>query len=100
MDGVADFSSELGSGWGGEAFGKEQAAMVIEGNWITGAMVNDYPDVEYKVVKLPAGTQEGTLQFTNCWGIAADADNTGGALSLVNYLTTPEQQQSSPRTSG
>lgn len=91
-EGVADFSSKLGSGWGGEAFGKEQAAMVIEGNWITGAMANDYPDVQYKVVKLPAGKQEGTLQFTNCWGIPADADNTGGALSLVNYLTTTDQQ--------
>lgn len=92
VDGVAAYSSKLGSGWGGEAFGKGQAAMVIEGNWITGAMVNDYPDVKYKVVKLPAGTQEGTLQFTNCWGIPADGDNTGGALSLVNYLTTKDQQ--------
>ncbi len=55
-------------------------------------MVNDFPDVKYKIVKLPAGVQEGTLQFTNCWGIAADADNPGGALSLVNYLTTTEQQ--------
>ena len=36
-DGNAAFSSDLGAGWGGEAFGKKMAAMVIEGNWITGA---------------------------------------------------------------
>ncbi len=44
-----------GAGWGGEAFGKGLAAMTIEGNWITGAMSNDYPDVDYTVAELPAG---------------------------------------------
>jgi multiple sugar transport system substrate-binding protein len=91
-DDIAASAQALGSGWGGEAFGKEQAAMVIEGNWITGALANDYPDLEYTIVQLPAGTQQGTLQFTNCWGISADADNRGGALELVKYLTTTEQQ--------
>lgn len=91
-DGVAAYSSALGSGWGGEAFGKEQAAMVIEGNWITGALANDYKGLEYTIVPLPAGTQQGTLQFTNCWGISADGDNKGGALDLVKYLTATDQQ--------
>lgn len=91
-DGVAAYSSALGSGWGGEAFGKQQAAMVIEGNWITGAMANDYKGLEFKIVELPAGTQQGTLQFTNCWGISADGDNKGAALELVKYLTTTDQQ--------
>ncbi|MGB7980467.1 MAG: extracellular solute-binding protein [Candidatus Nanopelagicales bacterium] len=91
-DGVAAYSSALGSGWGGEAFGKEQAAMVIEGNWITGALANDYKGLDYTIVPLPAGTQPGTLQFTNCWGISADGDNKGGALDLVKYLTATEQQ--------
>jgi multiple sugar transport system substrate-binding protein len=91
-DGIAAFSSTLGSGWGGEAFGKEQAAMVIEGNWITGALANDYKGLEYTIAPLPAGEQQGTLQFTNCWGISADGDNKGGALELVKYLTTTEQQ--------
>jgi len=67
--------------------------MTIEGNWITGAMNSDYPTVKYKVVELPAGPAgKGTLQFTNCWGVAADSDNKEGAVSLVEYLTTPEQQ--------
>jgi multiple sugar transport system substrate-binding protein len=91
-EGVAAFSSDLGAGWGGEAFGKKEAAMVIEGNWITGAMTSSYPSVKYKVAELPAGTQKGTLQFTNCWGIAADADNKAGALSLIEFLTTTQQQ--------
>ncbi|MDO8381611.1 MAG: extracellular solute-binding protein [Microbacterium sp.] len=91
--GTFAYASDLGAGWGGEAFGKELAAMVIEGNWIGGAMSNDFPDVEYIVAELPAGPAgEGTLQFTNCWGMSADSPNQEAALDLVEYLTTAEQQ--------
>ncbi|MET0811845.1 MAG: extracellular solute-binding protein [Microbacterium sp.] len=83
---------DLGAGWGGEAFGKQQAAMVIEGNWITGAMTNDYPDVDYVVAELPAGPAgQGTLQFTNCWGMSSDSPNQQAALDLVEYLTSTDQ---------
>ena len=92
QDGVAAYAVDVGAGWGGEAFGKELGAMTIEGNWITGAMENDFPDVDYQVVALPAGTEEATIQYTNCWGVAADSDNVDGAVSLVEHLTTPEQQ--------
>jgi multiple sugar transport system substrate-binding protein len=87
------YAAEIGAGWGGEAFGKQLAAMVIEGNWIGGALRNDFPDVNYLVAELPAGPAgEGTLQYTNCWGMAADSPNQQAALELVEYLTTPEQQ--------
>lgn len=87
------YASDVGAGWGGEAFGKGLAAMVIEGNWIGGAMTNDFPDVEYVVAELPAGPAgPGTLQFTNCWGMAADSPNQQGALDLVEYLTAADQQ--------
>lgn len=67
--------------------------MVIEGNWITGAMKADFPDVAYTVVELPRGPKgQGTIQYTNCWGIAADADNTAGAQQLAEFLTTPGRQ--------
>ncbi len=91
-EGVAAFSSDLGAGWGGEAFGKKQTAMTIEGNWITGAMTSTYPNVKYTVAELPSGTQKGTLQFTNCWGISADGDNKAAAIDLVQFLTTTDQQ--------
>lgn len=92
-DGTFAYASDIGAGWGGEAFGKEMAAMVIEGNWITGAMENDFPDVDYSVVELPSGPGgQGTLQFTNCWGMAADSTNQQAAAELVDFLTSPEQQ--------
>ncbi|TDL43970.1 sugar ABC transporter substrate-binding protein [Microbacterium oleivorans] len=91
-DGTFAYAADVGAGWGGEAFGKQLGAMTIEGNWITGAL-GDYPDVDPLVVGLPAGPAgKGTLQFTNCWGMAADSPNQEAALSLVEYLTTAEQQ--------
>lgn len=92
-DGTFAFAKDVGAGWGGEAFGKGAAAMVIEGNWITGAMSNDYSSVGYTVAELPEGPGgKGTLQFTNCWGMAADSPNQQAALELVEYLTSADSQ--------
>ncbi|MFT8639584.1 MAG: extracellular solute-binding protein [Bifidobacterium sp.] len=87
--GSTAFSSDLGAGWGGEAFGTGKAAMTIEGNWILGSLAADYPNVKYKVIALPSGPAgKGTMQFTNGWGIAQDSPDQKGAISLVKYLTT------------
>ncbi|WP_223628877.1 extracellular solute-binding protein [Microbacterium sp. EST19A] len=92
-DGTFAFAKDVGAGWGGEALGKGAAAMVIEGNWITGAMSNDYSSVGYTVAELPEGPGgKGTLQFTNCWGMAADSPNQQAALDLVEYLTSADSQ--------
>jgi len=90
-DGVMRFSSDLGAGWGGEAFGKQLAAMTIEGNWIAGAMQNDFPDLAYQVVELPAGPAgKGTMQYDGGWGVAAASPDQAAAKSLVEHLTSPE----------
>lgn len=92
-DGAMKFAADVGAGWGGEAFGKNLGAMTIEGNWISGAMQSDYPNVKYTVVPLPEGSAgKGTLQFTNCWGIAADSPNQKAALDLVEKLTSKSDQ--------
>ena len=89
--GNAAYAADLGTGWGGEAFGTKKAAMTIEGHWITGGLKADYPDVKYKVVELPAGPAgKGTMHFTNGWGIAADSKNQKGAIALVEYLTSDD----------
>lgn len=92
---------QVGAGWGGEAFGTKKAAMTIEGNWITGAMSADFPDVDYRVAPLPEGPAgSGTLSFTNCWGIASASSNQEAAQELVGFLTTPEQQMEFARGFG
>lgn len=91
--GALAFSSDLGAGWGGEAFGSGLAAMTIEGNWLTGAMTADYPDVSYVAVELPAGPAgKGTMQFTNGYGIAEASSLKDDAVALVEFLTSTDQQ--------
>lgn len=92
-EGTFAYAKDVGAGWGGEALGKGSAAMVIEGNWITGAMANDFGSIDYTVAELPAGASgQGTLQFTNCWGMAADSPNQQAAVDLVEYLTSADSQ--------
>ncbi|WP_439937392.1 sugar ABC transporter substrate-binding protein [Nocardia sp. N13] len=100
-DGSAVLAPDVDAGWGGEGFGTEKAAMTIEGNWIRGAMSNDYPDVDYTVAELPEGPAgKGTLLFTQCWGIAADSSDQDVAVDLVEALTTPEQQLANAKAFG
>ncbi|MEU8298322.1 extracellular solute-binding protein [Micromonospora sp. NPDC048909] len=91
--GLARYPKQLDAGWSGEAFGKGKAVMTIEGNWIKGALQNDFPNVKYKVVPLPAGPKgQGTLSFTQCWGIAAKSAHKEQAIKFVEAMTSGEQQ--------
>ncbi|GAA5044532.1 multiple sugar transport system substrate-binding protein [Thermocatellispora tengchongensis] len=100
-EGLAKYPGDLDAGWGGEAFGKEKAAMTIEGNWIKGAMKADYPGVKYTVHELPAGPAgKGTLSFTQCWGIAAKSKYKQQAIDFVNAMTTVDQQMAFARAFG
>jgi multiple sugar transport system substrate-binding protein len=86
--GSMKLTNQIGAGWGGEGFGKKQCAMTIEGNWISGAMIHDYPTVKYKVVQLPAGPAgKGTLQYDGGWALAAASKNKTEAMALITYLT-------------
>jgi multiple sugar transport system substrate-binding protein len=49
--------------------------------------------VKYTAHPLPAGPKgQGTLSFTNCWGIAAKSKNKDAAVKFVEAMTTAEQQ--------
>jgi multiple sugar transport system substrate-binding protein len=85
--------ASTGTGWGGEALGKGKTSMTIEGNWIVGAMKNDFPTVKYAVAELPAGPKgKGTMSFSVCYGVAKAGKNKAAALDFVKFLTSPEEQ--------
>ncbi|MFD4422390.1 extracellular solute-binding protein [Agromyces sp. NPDC058484] len=91
--GSLKWPQDLEAGWAGEAFGLGKAAMVIEGPWIEGAMKNDFPDRKYLTVELPAGPDgPSTFAFSNCWGIPAGSETLEATVSLVEHLTSEEQQ--------
>jgi len=92
-NGLAVYPKAVDTGWGGEAFGKEKVAMSMEGNWIKGALQNDFPNVQYTVAPMPAGPAgSGTLSFTQCWGISAKSKFKDQAIKFVEAMTSAEQQ--------
>jgi multiple sugar transport system substrate-binding protein len=100
--GIMKFPSQLSSGWSGQAFGENKAAMAIVGNWVVGAMQTDYPSIKYQAAQLPAGPTgiKATLAFTNCWGIPKSSKNLAGAIDFVKFLTTSQQQMAFSRAFG
>jgi multiple sugar transport system substrate-binding protein len=99
--GTLKYSKQVDAGWGGEAFGKGKAAMTIEGNWLVGALSNDFPDVHYKIAELPAGPAgEGTLSFSTCWGVAKKSAHHKAAVDLVRALTASDQQMTFAKAFG
>lgn len=100
-DGSMKFSKQVDAGWGGEALIKGKAAMVIEGNWIRGALAKDAPNMKIKVAELPTGPKgKGTMTFTNCWGIAAKSKNQAAAVDLVKFLGSDDQQLAAAKAFG
>lgn len=94
--GSMKYAKQVDTGWAGEALGKGRAAMVVEGNWLAGAMKQDFPDVDYEVVPLPAGPAgKATLVFSNCWGVARDSAHREAAVDLVRHLTSAKEQLAS-----
>ena len=99
--GLAQYPKQLDAGWAGEAFGKGKAAIAFEGNWIKGAMQSDYPSVKYTVNAMPAGPKgQGTLSFTQCWGISAKTKYADQAIKFVEAMTAANQQLSFAKAFG
>lgn len=100
-DGSFAWAADVGAGWGGEAFGMQKAAMTVEGGWLPSVMSSDYPDVKYTTVAMPAGPDGiGTLNFSNCWGVAAASKNIPGAVELVEFFESDEQAKAAAESFG
>ncbi|RRO18670.1 extracellular solute-binding protein [Saccharopolyspora rhizosphaerae] len=94
QSGSTAFAADVDAGWAGEALGKGNAAMAIDGNWASGALASDYPNARWRSVELPAGPAgKGTLSFTNCWGIPERSSKHAAAQDLVAFLTDQPQQE-------
>lgn len=88
--GLAGTPQQLGTGWCGEALGKEKAAIIFEGNWVIPFMREVFPDVRYRVNPMVKNKQEGNLGFTVSYSIARHSKNKNAAWVLLTYLTGKE----------
>jgi multiple sugar transport system substrate-binding protein len=90
--GCAARPDQIGAGWNGEAFGKQVAAMAIEGNWMTSYMQQTYPDVHWSRAEIPAAPngKRSNIAFTAGYAMFARTSNLANAKTLFEYLVSKQ----------
>jgi len=86
--GLADIPAKLSVGWCGEALGKQQAAIVFEGNWMFPFMTSTFPDTHFVTERMIMNKQHGNLAFTVSYSMAKDSQNKEAAWQLLRYLVS------------
>jgi multiple sugar transport system substrate-binding protein len=86
----------VGAPWNGDAFGKQRAAMAIEGGWLIPYMASTYPNVQYDIAPLPMAPtgKRANLTFTNAWSAYSGTKNPEAAWELIKYMTGSTVQTS------
>jgi multiple sugar transport system substrate-binding protein len=91
--GLAQTPDKLGSGWCGEALGKQKAAIIFEGNWLLPFMSSTYPNTRYGVFPMISQKTGGNLAFTVSYSMAKDTKNPQAAWTLLSWLTGKQGQK-------
>ncbi|WP_084658681.1 ABC transporter substrate-binding protein [Thermogemmatispora onikobensis] len=85
---------DVGASWDGDAFGKQQVAMTLEGGWMIPFLAQNYPKVQYGIAPLPIGPsgKRGNLLYTNAWAAYSGTKYPDMAWELIKYMTGAEYQ--------
>ncbi|GAC1389079.1 MAG: ABC transporter substrate-binding protein [Ktedonobacteraceae bacterium] len=96
-DGSSVIPTNVSAGWPGEAFGKQRAAMALEGGWLIPYMAETYPGVDYDIAPVPSDPATGKradLIYTNAWGAYGSTKHPEAAWELIKYMTGSDVQSS------
>ena len=86
-------AADVGAGWCGEAIGKKLVGMTLEGGWMVNFMNNDYPDVDWSAVSVPAGPEgKADVIFTNGIGVNAATEFPNAAAAFALFVTGRDNQ--------
>ena len=92
-DGLAATPDKLGSGWCGEAFGKEKVAIAFEGNWMLGYLKDTFPSLSYKLAPMPKGKTRGNLAFTVSVLDGEGLEEQGSGLDAAELADRPRRHE-------
>ena len=88
--GIATMAQDEGVAWNGDAFGREICAMAVSGGWLMPFLKDNYPDIDYGIVPLPAGKQQATVAFTTAYAMPKSTQFEDEAWQIMSYLTGKE----------
>ena len=97
-EGIGATSQEIGAGWCGEAFARQQVGMAMEGGWLVPFMADPQQggqDVKYTAIPLPIpeGGEQATWLFTNAFAGSANTQYPKAAAAAVLFLTSEQNQE-------
>ncbi len=95
-DGSSVIPSSVGAGWAGDAFGKQRAAMALEGGWLIPYLSQQFPDVQYGVAPVPLAPngKRADLIYTNAWAAYGNTKHADAAWQLIHYMASKDVQAS------
>jgi len=93
QEGIATMAQDQGATWNGDAFGRGITAMAISGGWLIPFLKDNFPDLDYGVIPLPAGKEKATVAFTTAYAMPKASEHKEDAWTLMNYLVGKEGMQ-------
>ncbi len=97
-EGIATIPQDQGVSWNGDAFGREIAAMAVSGGWLLPFMADNYPEIDFGMIPLPAGKQRATVAFTTAYSMPKRSAFADESWQLMNYLVGKEGMTSWTKT--
>lgn len=101
-DNFAGHARESNSEWSGEALGKGQGALTIEGNWVVPYFKSEFPAFDYGIAPLPFGPagRNESVAFSSCYAVSASSNLKEEAFALAAFLSAPEVIRDLPNDGG
>ncbi|WP_424740708.1 ABC transporter substrate-binding protein [Infirmifilum uzonense] len=90
--------SDVNAGWSGEAFGKELAAMTIEGSWMIPYIADQFPNFKYgsdwDLSLIPQGSSgRATMAYTVALGVNSKTENIDAVVKFLMFIEGPDGQR-------
>lgn len=89
--------ADVGAGWLGDAFGKQEVAMVISGNWMIPFLADQFPNFKFgedwDIAPVPKGPKgRATMAYTVILGINAKTKHPKETWEFVKFILGKEGQ--------
>jgi len=93
VEGWAITPEDSGAGWYGEAFARGDVAMVLGGTWMQSYLSEEFPDLAYGAVHVPAGPYgKVTVAFATAYAVSVNSAAPEAAWKAIDCLTNLDAQ--------
>lgn len=91
--------ADLGDGWAGDTFGREQAVISDEGAWMVSHLKTNFPDLKYGTTELPElNGEKRNMVFTVSYSMNKGSNKKDEAWKFIEYTTRDEVMQAYAET--